>query len=56
MPPGWSKTNERQKHHVEASELAQGRSPKKARKIAFATVNKERTRQGTTKAARGKRN
>jgi len=56
MPPGWTPKDERQKLHVEASEKSLGRSTKKARQIGFATVNKERTRQGRTKAARGKRN
>jgi hypothetical protein len=42
MPPGWTPKDERQKHHVEASELAAGKPPDEARSIGFATVNKRR--------------
>jgi len=52
MPAGWTPKDERQKKHIEASERAQGRSPAKAKQIGFATVNKERSAQGRTKAAK----
>src|SRR2546428_368651 len=40
----WSAKRERQYDHIKSSEKKQGRSPKRAKQIAAATVNKERAR------------
>ena len=47
----WSKKRERQYEHIKESERKQGRSTKTARRIAAATVNKERARRGEAKTA-----
>jgi hypothetical protein len=49
MPTSWSHKDERQYEHVLDSEKKQGRSTKRAKSIAAATVNKERTKEGRTK-------
>ena len=49
MPRSWSDKDERQHEHVKASETKEGRSPKRAKQIAAATVNKNRRREGRTK-------
>jgi hypothetical protein len=47
----WSAKRERQYKHVKESEQKQGRSAKRAKQIAAATVNKERARKGEAKSA-----
>jgi hypothetical protein len=42
----WSAKRERQYEHIKESEQKQGRSSKRAKQIAAATVNKERARAG----------
>jgi hypothetical protein len=49
MPRSWSKKDERQYEHVKDSERKQGRSTKRAKQIAAATVNKQRSKEGRTK-------
>jgi hypothetical protein len=53
MPKSWSKKDERQYEHVKASEKKQGRSAKRAKQIAAATVNKQRKSEGRTKSKTG---
>lgn len=55
MPKAWSKKDERQYEHVKESERAEGRSPKRAKQIAAATVNKQRRKEGRTKTQRAAR-
>jgi hypothetical protein len=47
----WSNKRERQYEHIKESEKEQGRSTKTAKRIAAATVNKERARSGEAKTA-----
>src|SRR6476619_3336503 len=47
----WSAKRERQYKHIKESEKKQGRSTKRAKQIAAATVNKERARKGEAKSA-----
>jgi hypothetical protein len=47
----WSAKRERQYEHIKDSEKKQGRSTKRAKQIAAATVNKERARKGESKTA-----
>jgi hypothetical protein len=47
----WSAKRERQYEHIKDSEKKQGRSTKRAKQIAAATVNKERARKGESKSA-----
>jgi len=51
MPKAWSGKRERQYEHIKESEKKQGRSTKRAKAIAAATVNKERARKGEAKSA-----
>ena len=51
MPEAWSNKDERQYEHVKDSEKKRGRSTKTAKRIAAATVNKERARKGESKTA-----
>jgi hypothetical protein len=51
MPKAWSGNRERQYEHIKESEKNQGRSTKRAKAIAAATVNKERARKGEAKSA-----
>jgi hypothetical protein len=51
MPKAWSAKRERQYEHVKESEKKQGRSTKRAKQIAAATVNKERARKGEAKSS-----
>ena len=52
MPQGaWSNKRERQYEHIKDSAKKQGRSTKQAKRIAAATVNKERARSGESKTA-----
>jgi hypothetical protein len=45
----WSDKRERQYDHIKESEKKQGRSTKRAKEIAAATVNKQRAKAGETK-------
>jgi len=47
----WSAKRERQYEHIKASEKKQGRSTRRAKQIAAATVNKERARKGESRSA-----
>ena len=47
----WSAKRERQSKHIKDGEKKQGRSTKRAKQIAAATVNKERARKGEAKSA-----
>jgi hypothetical protein len=47
----WSAKRERQYEHIKESEEEQGRSTKRAKQIAAATVNKERARKGEARSA-----
>jgi hypothetical protein len=51
MPKAWSAKRERQYEHIKDSEKTQGRSTKRAKQIAAATVNKERARSGEAKSS-----
>ena len=53
MPEGaWSDKRERQYEHIKESEGKTGRSSKRAKEIAAATVNKRRSQEGRTKSTR----
>jgi hypothetical protein len=52
MPRAWSDKDERQYEHVKESESKRGRSTRKAKQIAAATVNKQRASEGRTKSRR----
>jgi hypothetical protein len=47
----WSAKRERQYEHIKEGEKKQGRSTRRAKQIAAATVNKERARKGESKTA-----
>lgn len=47
----WSNKRERQYEHIKDSAKKQGKSTKTAKRIAAATVNKERARSGEAKTA-----
>jgi len=47
----WSAKRERQYKHVKQSEKKRGRSTRRAKQIAAATVNKERARKGESRSA-----
>ena len=47
----WSAKRERQYEHIKESEQKQGRSTRRAKQIAAATVNKERARKGESRSA-----
>lgn len=49
MPSSWSDKDERQYEHIKSSGKSRGRSTKRAKEIAAATVNKRRRKQGRTK-------
>ena len=51
MPREWSAKRERQYEHIKDSEKKGGRSTKRAKQIAAATVNKERARKGEARSA-----
>jgi hypothetical protein len=51
MPKAWSAKRERQYEHIKEGEKKQGRSTKRAKAIAAATVNKERARKGEAKTS-----
>ena len=52
MPKSWSSKRERQYEHIKDSAKRQGKSTKTAKRVAAATVNKERARSGEAKIAR----
>jgi len=54
MPKSWSSKDERQYEHVKESEGGRGRSSKAAKRIAAATVNKQRSKEGRTKQSRSR--
>lgn len=51
MPKRWSSKDERQYEHVKESERASGRAPATAKRIAAATVNKQRSKEGRASTA-----
>jgi hypothetical protein len=55
MPKAWSNKDERQYEHIKESAKKEGRSTKTAKRIAAATVNKERAAEGRTKTSSKKR-
>ena len=55
MPDSWSNKDERQYEHVKESERKQGRSLKRSKEIAAATVNKNRAKEGRTAKSRRSR-
>jgi hypothetical protein len=54
MPKAWSNKDERQYEHIKESESKRGRSTRRAKQIAAATVNKKRSSEGRTKKSRKK--
>ena len=55
MPQAWSSKDERQYEHIKDSEKKEGRSLKRAKQIAAATVNKQRKAEGRTTAQRSRK-
>lgn len=55
MPRAWSAKDERQYEHIKDSAKKEGRSAKRAKQIAAATVNKQRKSEGRTKKKSGGR-
>ena len=55
MPQAWTAKDERQYEHIKQSEKKEGRSLKRAKEIAAATVNKRRSSEGRTKAQRSRK-
>ena len=55
MPKAWSNKDERQYEHIKSSAKKRGRSTKTAKRIAAATVNKERASEGRTKSSSKKK-
>ena len=51
MPKAWTNKDERQYEHIKDSEKKEGRSTKRAKSIAAATVNKQRASEGRTKTS-----
>jgi hypothetical protein len=49
MPRAWTDKDERQYEHIKASERKSGRSLKRSKSIAAATVNKRRKQEGRTR-------
>ena len=49
MPSSWTNKEERQYEHIKDSAKQRGRSPKRAKQIAAATVNKQRSQKKKTK-------
>jgi hypothetical protein len=47
----WTAKDERQYEHIKASESKRGRSSKRAKEIAAATVNKQRAKEGRTRTS-----
>jgi hypothetical protein len=50
MPKAWTAKDERQYEHIKDSERKEGRSTKRSKQIAAATVNKRRKSEGRTKS------
>ena len=50
MPKAWTAKDERQYEHIKDSERKEGRSVKRSKQIAAATVNKRRKSEGRTKS------
>lgn len=50
MPKSWSDKDERQYEHIKESASKRGRSTRRAKQIAAATVNKQRRSEGRTKS------
>lgn len=50
MPHAWTDKDERQYEHIKDSERKEGRSMKRSKQIAAATVNKRRKSEGRTKS------
>ena len=55
MPSAWSNKDERQYEHIKSGEKRRGRSTKVAKRIAAATVNKQRSKEGRTKRSTKRR-
>ena len=55
MPQAWSAKDERQYEHIKQSEKKEGRSTKRAKEIAAATVNKRRKAEGRTLEQRARK-
>lgn len=55
MPQAWTSKDERQDEHIKDSEKKEGRSLKRAKQIAAATVNKRRASEGRTKSPRARK-
>ena len=55
MPQAWSAKDERQYEHIKDSAKKEGRSAKRAKQIAAATVNKQRKSEGRTKQQRARK-
>ena len=55
MPESWSDKDERQYEHIKSSAKKEGRSTKTAKRIAAATVNKQRSSEGRTKSGGSKK-
>ena len=51
MPKSWSSKRERQYEHIKDSAKKEGKPTKTAKRVAAATVNKERARSGEAKTA-----
>ena len=52
MPARWTAKDERQYEHIKQSEKQAGRSLKRSKQIAAATVNKRRAGNGRTRNGR----
>lgn len=52
MPKRWTAKDERQYEHIKESALDDGRSSRRAKQIAAATVNKRRSEEGRTKTSK----
>ena len=55
MPRSWTKKQERQYEHIKASASKRGRSTKRAKQIAAATVNKQRSKRSAKKRSSSRR-
>jgi hypothetical protein len=55
MPRSWSNKDERQYEHIKQSASGRGRSATTAKRIAAATVNKQRKKEGRTKGGSSSR-
>jgi hypothetical protein len=52
MPARWTAKDERQYEHIKWGERKAGRSMKRSKQIAAATVNKRRSAEGRTKSSK----